>query len=78
MKLKYKFMCNDLEISNCDYVIYGNRIKEIIKRVQEHFRNLGWSEEEVNNPEIIKKIKSVIRKSGYTLDKNIEKGGKKW
>ena len=69
MKLKYKFVCKDLDIAKCnDYVTYGNRKREILERVKKHLiEKLEFSEEEANNPEVIKKIESSIRKSKYVL-----------
>jgi hypothetical protein len=66
MKLKYKFVCKDTEIPRCEIVTYGKRKKDIVRRVQEYLvKNLSFSEAEATNLEIVKKIKSVIRKSQY-------------
>ena len=66
MKLKYKFICKDINITNCDFIAYGNRKKDIIKRVQEYLiKNLGFTEEEVNHKEVRDKINEAIRKSQY-------------
>ncbi|GEM_PF-6160356 len=57
MKLKYKFVCKDLEIPSCDFVAYGNRKKDIVKRVEQHLIENGLKMEEVAAPEIKNKIR---------------------
>ena len=69
MKLKYKFVCKDLPFNNCNYITYGNRKKDIIKRVQEHLKKEKiFNEKQVNSPEIVQTIKDSIRKSKYVLE----------
>ncbi len=65
MKFRYKFICKDLDIPNCDFVAYGNRKRDIIKRVEQHLIENGLRIEEVDSPKIKNKIKSTIRESKY-------------
>jgi hypothetical protein len=72
MKLKYKFICKDLGIEGCnDYVTYGNRKKDIVERVKKHLiKSCDMGNKEANSKEVIKKIKSSIRKSKYVLEED--------
>ncbi len=65
MKLRYKFICKDLDIPNCDFVAYGNRKRDIIKRVEQHLIENGVRIEEITALKIKNKIKSAIRESKY-------------
>ncbi len=54
--------CRDFE-SSCTYVARGDTEKELIANMEKHAKKVhGYTDEQLKDPEMIKKIKAAIKK----------------
>ena len=54
--------CKDLD-STCTYVAHGKTEEELIANMGKHAKKVhGYTDEQLNDPEMIKKIKAAIKK----------------
>jgi predicted small metal-binding protein len=52
--------CRDLG-KNCDFVAHGDTEEELMVNIKKHVKEMhGYTDEELNDPEMIKKIKKAI------------------
>jgi predicted small metal-binding protein len=54
--------CQDLD-SNCTYVAHGETEKELMADMGKHAKEVhGYTDEQLKDPEMMKKIKAAIKK----------------
>jgi predicted small metal-binding protein len=59
----YKFKCSDVGF-NCPYVAEGNSEQEVIDKARQHGKKAhGFTEEQLNNSEMTKKVKAAIKQT---------------
>jgi len=61
--MPYKFACSDVGFS-CPYTADGNTEGEVIDKAKQHGKEVhGFTEEQLNDPQMIKKVKGAIKQS---------------
>lgn len=54
--------CKDLGV-DCGYTAYGNTEQELMSDVVKHAKKVHkYTDEQINDPEMMKKVKSAIKK----------------
>ena len=58
----YKFACRDTGV-DCPYVASGETEEEVMADAMKHGKEVhGYTEEQLKDPEMMKKVKSAIKK----------------
>ena len=48
--------------TDCDYVARGETVEELMQHVAEHAKGVhGYTDEQLSDPELLEKIKSLIK-----------------
>jgi len=54
--------CKDLD-ADCSYVAHGKTEEELMANMTKHAKKVhGYTDEQLNDPEMVKKIKAAIKK----------------
>lgn len=60
--MAFKMACKDLGV-DCGYTAYGNTEEELMSDVVKHAKKVHkYTDEQINDPEMMKKVKSAIKK----------------
>ena len=59
--MAYKLNCKDFG-SDCDYVAKGETVDDLLANCTKHVKEVhGFTDEQLNDPEMIEKAKSLIQ-----------------
>ena len=60
--MAYTFACQDLGV-DCPYVAQGETADETIAEANKHAKEVhGYTDEQINDPQMIEKVKAAIKK----------------
>jgi len=61
--MAYSLACRDVE-GDCPYVARGETEEEVLGDAAKHAKGVhGYTDEQVNDPELIEKLKTVIKQT---------------
>jgi predicted small metal-binding protein len=59
--MRYKIACKDMGI-DCDFVAHGDTEEEILEKASAHAKEVhGYTDEQLEDPEMVKKVKAAIK-----------------
>lgn len=61
--MSFSLACNDIDSSaNCPFVAHGNSEEQVITDTNRHAKTVhGYTDEQLNNSDLVKKMKSLIK-----------------
>ena len=61
--MPYKFACSDVGF-NCPFTAQGNSEEEVIDKAKQHGKEAhDFTEEQLNDPQMMKKVKAAIKQT---------------
>jgi len=60
--MAYSFACQDIGVT-CPFVAKGETVDEVIAKASKHAKEAhGYTDEQLNDPEMMKEVKAAIKK----------------
>lgn len=58
-----QFACQDVGVA-CDFIAKGETEEELLEQVAKHAKEVhGYTDEQLNDPEMMKKVKSAVKQA---------------